>query len=159
MPLESSPETPVMTAWPTIGEFVAGRIVGRLSSLGLGWHIFTLGHVFALATIPLTLCVWAWKFMPVVCRRYALTDRRIIVQKGLSAVEGPSIRLDAFDAIDVRVLPGQEWLHAGDLIFRRNGEEVFRLAGVSRPEVFRRVCLKARTAEVSVRRVIEEQAA
>ena len=148
MTLETAPEMPVMTTWPTIGEFAAGRLVGRLSAIDLGWHIFTLGHLLALATIPLTLAVWAWKFMPVVCRRYALTNRRIVVQKGLSPVEGPSIRLDGFDAIDVRVLSGQDWLHAGDLIFRRNGEEVFRLAGVSRPEVFRRLCLKARAAEV-----------
>jgi hypothetical protein len=33
----------------------------------------------------------------------------------------------------VELLPGQEWLRAGELIFRRHGNEVFRLSGVSRP--------------------------
>ena len=63
-----------------------------------------------------------------------------------------------FDAIDVEILPGQEWLHAGELVFRRQGAEVFRLSGVSRPEPFRQACLEAQTAMVSVRDVLQNQA-
>ena len=144
-------ESPVMTVWPTIAATAAGRWVGRLCALRLGYGFFTLGKLMAPATIPLSLAVFGWQLMPWVCRRYALTSRRILIQKGLSAAEGPWLDLDGFDAVEVLVLPGQAWLHAGDLVFRRGPEEVFRLAGVSRPEVFRQVCLKVQTALQSFR--------
>jgi hypothetical protein len=45
------------------------------------------------------------------------------------------------------------------LVFRHQGREVFRLAGVSRPEVFRQVCLKAQRAMLSFQGILAEQAA
>jgi hypothetical protein len=156
---ESVPrESPLMTAWPTIGATAAGRLVGRLSGLSLGYGFFTLGKLMALATIPLSLAVFCWQLMPYICRRYALTSRRIIVQKGLQAVEGQSIGLDEFDEIAIEIRPGQDWLHAGDVVFQQAGREVLRLSGVSRPEIFRQVCLKARTAMVSFGSLHQAQA-
>jgi hypothetical protein len=152
-------ETPITTIWPTIAATSAGRLVGRLCAIQLGSGFFTVGKLMALTTIPLSLAVFGWQLMPFICRRYLLTNRRVIVQKGLQPAEERAIGLDEFDAIEVAVLPGQDWLHAGELVFRRNGAEVFRLSGVSRPEVFRQVCLKARTALVSVREVLLAQAA
>ena len=151
-------EATIMTVWPTIGATVVGRWVGRLSGLKLGFGFFTLGKLAALATIPLSLAVFCWQLLPGVCRRYKLTSRRIVIQKGLAALVNHGIGLDEFDAVEVLVLPGQDWLSCGELVFRRDGSEVFRLCGVSRPEVFRQLCLKARTALVSFRRVIHEQA-
>jgi hypothetical protein len=58
----------------------------------------------------------------------------------------------------VKILPGQDWLHAGDLVFRRGGLEVLCLAGVPRPEILRRMFETARTALVSVREVAQRQA-
>ena len=158
MPSELA-EVTCKVVWPTIGATQPGRWVGRLAAvrLGLG-EFFTLGKLLALATIPVSVAVFAWQLMPFVCRRYTLTNRRIIVRKGLRAVDGPWIGLDEFEAIDVEVLPGQQWLHAGDLVFRRGDREILRLSGVSRPEAFRRVCLTAQTALVSVRAVVTQQA-
>jgi len=64
-----------------------------------------------------------------------------------------------FDVIDVEVLGGQAWLHCGELIFRRDGQEVFRLAGVGRPDVARQACLKVRTAMVATQEVLSQQLA
>jgi len=153
-------EVTCKVVWPTIGATGVGRLVGRLAAVRLGWGgFFTLGKLLAVATLPLSLAVFGWQLLPVVCRRYALTNRRIIIRKGLVAVDQRWIGLDEFDAIDVEILPGQDWLHAGDLIFRRGGLEVLRLAGVPRPEILRRVCETARTALVSVREVAQRQAA
>jgi len=152
-------ETAVMTVWPSIGSMPLGRWVGRQAGNRLGYGFFTLGKLLALLTIPVTLGVYFWRLMPRVCRRYALTDRRLIVRHGLTAKDGPSIGLDEFETTEVDVLPGQEWLHAGDLIFKRDGKEVFRLSGVSRPAAFSHVCLKARNALVRGRQVCQEQAA
>ena len=69
------------------------------------------------------------------------------------------IGLDEFDSVEVEILPGQEWLHAGELVFKHVGNEVFRLSGVPRPVIFQHVCQTARTALLSVREVVERQAA
>jgi hypothetical protein len=153
-------EVTCKVVWPTIGATAAGRLVGRLADVRFGvGRFFTLGKLLALATIPISLAVFAWQLMPYVCRRYAVTNRRIIIRKGLRPVDERWIDLDEFDAIDVEVLPGQQWLHAGDLVFRHGGQEVLRLAGVSRPEIFRQVCQTARDALLSVRAVVQQQAA
>ena len=152
-----SVETPIMTVWPTIGATAAGNLVGRLSGLRLGYGFFTLGKLFALATIPIALIVFCWQLLPLVCRRYALTNRRVLIQKGLSASDGPFVALDEFDEIAVVVLPGQEWLRAGEVIFQRGGTEVLRLSGVSRPEIFRQTCLKVKRSLLSVQQVRQQQ--
>jgi len=135
--------------------------VGRLCAVkfGIGPYL-TLGKLLALATIPLTLCIFFWQLLPGVCRRYWLTNRRIVVQKGLGRlVEESAIGLDQFDAIQIEVLPGQSWLRAGEVLFLRDGKGLLRLSGVPRPEVFRQMCLKARTALLSVGEVLRQQAA
>jgi hypothetical protein len=144
-------EVTCKVVWPTIGATRAGRLVGRLADVrwGLG-KFFTLGKLLALATIPISLAVFAWQLMPRVCRRYAMTNRRIIIRKGLMPLDERWIGLDEFDAVDLEILPGQQWLHAGDLIFKRSGVEVLRLPGVPRPDIFRQVCLTARKALVRV---------
>jgi hypothetical protein len=151
-------EVPAMTVWPTIGAVRAGRWVGRLAAMPQGIRPLTLGTFLAAATIPVSLAVFAWQFMPFVCIRYTLTNRRLIVRRGLRAVDGQWIGLDEFDAIDVEILPGQQWLHCGEVVFKRAGKEVLRFSGVSRPAVFRQVCLKARNAVVSIREVLDRQA-
>jgi len=124
--------------------------------LGLG-SFFTLGKLLALATIPLSLGVFVWQLLPFVYRRYRITSRRIVIDKGLRLAEEVGIGLDEFDDIDIVVLPGQDWLRAAELIFCRDGVEVFRLSGVSQPIALRRVCLKVRSALLGIRQVLEEQ--
>ncbi len=152
-------EVTSMTIWPTIGRYNLGRTVGKLSNNQTGWGFFTLGKVMAAATIPISLVFFAWRLLPFVARRYTLTNQRVVVQKGLSKTDGKSIGLDDFDAIEIRVTPGQEFFHSGDVVFKRGSEEVLLLSGVSRPEPFRQVCLKAQTALRSVREVLEQQTA
>lgn len=153
-------EVTCRVVWPTIGATRAGRLVGQAAAVRLGWgDFFTLGKILALATIPIALAVYAWQLMPCVCRRYALSNRRVIVRKGLMPVDEHWIGLDEFDTVEVEVLPGQQWLHAGEIIFKRAGNEILRLSGVSRPEVFQHICQTAQTALVSVRNVVQQQLA
>jgi len=159
MPSELT-EVTCKVVWPTIGATRAGRFVGRSAAVRLGWgEFFTLGKLLALATIPIALAVFAWQLMPCVCRRYALSNRRIIVRKGLMPVDEHWIGLDEFDTVEVEILPGQEWLHAGEIVFKRAGNEILRLSGVPRPEIFQHVCQTAKTALTSVRNVIRQQMA
>jgi hypothetical protein len=88
-----------------------------------------------------------------------VTNRRIIVERGLQAKEEKSVDLDRFDAIDIDVDLGQEWYDAADLVFRQGDIETFRLEGVSRPAAFRQVCLKSHQAYVGVREALGREAA
>ncbi len=166
-------EALIMTVWPSIGAMPLGRLLGRLYQIPWGFSVFTVGHLIALLSIPLAILLVLGRFLngmltdvevlglgklaqavipqDMIIRRYTLTNRRIVVQRGLKATAESWVELDRFDTIDVEVLPGQEWYPAGNLIFRRGQIETFRLDGVSRPETFRQTCLKARAGYVGVK--------
>jgi len=151
-------EVTIMTVWPSMAGTGMGRLIGRLCGIqaGLG-NILTVGNLLALALIPLALALFFRNLAPWNCRRYRLTNRRVLVDQGLHATPERFLDLDNFDTVEVVVLPGQEWFPAGDLIFRRGPLETLRLAGVLRPEPFRQTCLKAHRAFVAVKRTMAEQ--
>ena len=99
---------------------------------------------------PFFLPPYFLMLLPWSCRRYRLTNRRVVVDRGLRGAEERSVALDRFDTVEVVVLPGQEWYHAGDLVFRLGPVETFRLSGVPRPETFRQTCLKAHISYVGI---------
>lgn len=144
------------TVWPTIGATPLGRLVGKMAGNRTGMGFFTLGKVLAILAIPAALAAYAWKVLPPGVRRYRLTNRRIVIQKGLRPRDDLSVGLGEFDAINVVVLPGQEFL-AGELVFRRDGREVFRLSAVRSPHVLREVCIEARMAFTAVQEVLDRQ--
>ena len=153
-------EVTIMTVWPSVGGTPLGRALGRLFMIRAGfWHIFTVGNLLALAAIPLAIPLYFVKFAPWDCRRFRLTNRRVIIEKGLQAAAERSLPLDQFDAVDVNILPGQAWYPCGELVFRNGKVETLRLSGVSRPETFRRTCLKAQLSHVGVQRALEAEAA
>jgi hypothetical protein len=63
---------------------------------------------------------------------------------------------DAYDAIDVEILPGQAWYDAGDLVFRRNGEGILRLVAVASPAIFRRTVWEARQSYLQLLPLLDE---
>lgn len=137
-------EVTVMTVFPTLGAYAAGRLIGRLCAIRAGFGFFTLGKLFALLLIPVAIGLYVYSLLPAVITRYRLTNRRLVVQKGMRPVDQRWVDFDRFDSIEVDVLRGQEWYPAGELIFRNGQVETFRLSGVSRPETFRHTCLAAR---------------
>ncbi len=152
-------EVTVMTVFPSMGATPFGRLIGRLCGLQIGLgKFFTLGKLFALLLIPVALVYFFWRLSPWACRRYRITNRRVVVHRWLTSQEVASIGLDGFDAIDVEVLPGQEWFPCGNLIFRRGPVLVFELEGVREPEVFRQACLKAARGYQAVQQVRQQQA-
>jgi hypothetical protein len=153
-----SSEVTIMTVWPTLGASNLGRTLGKLYAIKAGPWIFTVGNLIALCSIPIALPLFFWMLSPWATQRYRLTNRRLVVQRGLKAIDERWVELDRFDSIEVVVLPGQEWYHAGDLVFRNGPVETMRLPGVSRPETFRQTCLKARHSFVGVKKILQHQA-
>jgi hypothetical protein len=160
-------EVTVMSVWPSISAGSLGRVLGRMYDFDAGFRLFgvpiTIGRMIALLSIPIVLVLYFNKIVPRIpfvvfgwsnpaCRRYRLTNRRVVVDNPFTKLEEKGISLDRFDSIEVDQLPGQRWYKAGDLIFKNGPVETFRLAGVSRPETFRHTCLKAQLSYAGVQK-------
>lgn len=158
-------ETTIMTVWPSIAATPVGRALGRWYESEAGITVLgvpiTVGRILALMSIPLALVVFFHMLVPRLplvvfgwpnpsCRRYRLTNRRVVVEQAFGGGEQQSVSLDRFDSISVDVLPGQAWYPAADLVFRQGAVETLRLSGVPHPGGFRHTCLKAHQAFVGV---------
>ncbi len=120
-----------------------GPFFRRQYGIKAGLGLLTVGNLIALASIPLMLNLFFMMLDPFRGRRYRLTNRRVIIERGVRGTPELWVDLDNIEKIEVVVQPGQEWYPAGDLIFSRGQVETFRLLGVSRPETFRQTILKA----------------
>lgn len=158
-------EVTIMTVWPSLAATAYGRWWGRRFENNLGITLFglpiTIGRILALLSIPFILPIYVHTLIPRLpfvifgwpnasCRRYRLTNKRVVVEQAFGGGEQQCVSLDRFDSIEIDVLPGQEWYPAGDLIFRKGPIETFRLSGVPHPEAFRQTCLKASNGFVGV---------
>ena len=151
-------EMEVRTVWPSIAMYRSGAWLGTL--FAIRWpniYFFRLGYLMAALAIPHALLLYFLRVSPSKAIRYMLTNRRVQIRRGLTGVVERSIDLDAFDDIAIEEKSGYAWYHAGDLVFRKQGLEVFRLAAVVRPDVFRHTCLATRQALVEVRAVRQAQ--
>ena len=156
-------EVTVMMTWPSvagmgIGPIPMGRIMGQLFNIQAGAYIFTVGNLLALLMAPLGIVLYFQRIGPLVAQRYRVTNRRIVVERGLSAQEEKAIELDRFDNIEIEVLDGYEWFDAGDLVFKSGEIEKFRLVAVPRPKSFHSVCEKARMGYVGVQKALHQVA-
>jgi hypothetical protein len=152
-------EATVIVVWPANSVYGFGRFLGRLYACDLGVYIFRVGNVLALLSSPLAAVLALAKVAPGIGIRYRLTNRRLLVERGVSGRCERTLDLDRFNQIDVDVRPGQSWYHSGDLIFRLDQMETFRIAAVSRPEAFRQICLKSHLAHVGVSKARRAEAA
>jgi hypothetical protein len=151
-------ETTIMTVWPSNAMFGVGRFLGGLYALRFpDIYFLRIGNLIALLSIPIALVLFFMRVAPFIGQRYTLTNRRVVVYKGLLIAEERAVALDRFDRVEIDVLPGQAWYDAGDLIFRLGNTETFRLAGVSRPEAFRSQIVKAHMAYVGVKKALERE--
>jgi len=143
-------EATVMTVWPSVASTTLGRSLGRIYRIREGFGPVSIGRLALLATIPIGLMLYFSMRLPWAITRYRLTNRRVMIERGINPKVEQYVDLDRFDAIDLVVSHGQEWYAAGDLVFRRGPIETLRLSGVSRPESFRQTCLKVRQSYVTV---------
>lgn len=143
-------ETTVMTVWPSVASTSLGKMLGRLFRIKDGFGPVSVGRLALLACTPIGLMLYLSLRLPWAIQRYRLTNRRVIVERGVNARIQQFVDFDKFDSIELVVEPGQEWYAAGDLVFRKGAVETFRLPGVSRPESFRQTCLKVQQSYRSV---------
>ncbi|MDZ4782333.1 MAG: PH domain-containing protein [Planctomycetia bacterium] len=147
-------EVGIATVWPSIAVTALGRWLGRRfeNNTVIGPLHLSIGRVWVLMSIPLALKLYFFNLLPFRCRRYRLTNRRVIIQKGLAGVDERWCLLGDFDEIQIVVQPGQSWYRCGDMVFTKGKVESLRLAAVPHPESFRSTCLKAQRSYTSVKK-------
>jgi hypothetical protein len=128
-------EAMIREAWPTVLEANAG-----LSQLA-----YKLTRTVILAPLGwlLLLPLFAKRLMPIVSKRYTLTNRRLMIQKGLKPQPIQEIPLSDID--DVRLDPASyhSFYVAGNLEVLSQGKVVMTLVGVPEPEGFRHAIINA----------------
>jgi hypothetical protein len=128
-------EARIREAWPTLAGVMppvarlGGGLVRSVILLPLGWLM--LAPLFGL------------KFAPLVCRRYTLTNRRLMIQRGWRPHPVQEVELKEID--EVRLVPdsADSFSFSATLEVLSDGKVVLRLPGVPEPEGFRLAVLNA----------------
>jgi hypothetical protein len=86
------------------------------------------------------------KILPFIAKRYTLTNRRLMIRRGLKPT--PSREVALADIEDVRIEEGSisSFYRTGTLEVVSKGQVAMRLRAVKDPETFRRAVLNAKTA-------------
>jgi hypothetical protein len=104
-----------------------------------------LMHTIVLAPVGWLLLSWFYfrKILPFFARRYTLTNRRLMIRRGLKPK--PAWQIDLADIEDVRPEPGSSshFYRSGTLEIVSRGQVVLRLRGVPEAEGFRRTIINA----------------
>jgi hypothetical protein len=128
-------EAPIRECWPSMPGIqpalarLARTCIRTVFLAPLGW----------LALAPL----FALKFAPVICRRYTLTNRRLMIQKGWKPTPFQEVALA--DVEDVRIVDDtyDEFYLSADLEVVAGGKVALTLPAVPEPEGFRHAVVNA----------------
>jgi hypothetical protein len=127
----------IREAWPTVLGISAG--VARLAKALM--RSYVLAPLGFLVLAPL----FARKFAPFICKRYTLTNRRLMIQRGLKPAPAPAQQVPLEDIDEVRIDPASvdPFYLSGTLQIVSKGQVVLTLPGVPEPEGFRQAILNA----------------
>ena len=147
--VSSQMENVVMTVYPSIAAWGAGRIIGVLSDLiPLKLGSVKLSHLL-IAPLLAPVAALLYFVQKVIGARYLLTNRSIQSWAAIGERMNGQVPLTEIERIDVERHAGQAFFHAGDLLIRNAaGDVLLRLEGVVRPDVFRQIILEARDARL-----------
>jgi hypothetical protein len=123
---------------------------------GLGKKISELGAKLArtVVLLPIGLLVAAagWmimapayfgKVLPFLAKRYTLTNRRLMIRRGLKAKPSHEVALADIDEVTIHKDANSEFFMAGNLEIISKGQVALRLPGVPGPEAFRHAIINA----------------
>jgi hypothetical protein len=128
-------EAMIREVWPSIMDVSSGmallsaKLIRSIFLAPLGWMLNGL--------------LFGKKLAPGICRRYTLTNRRLMIRKGWKPAPVQEVALKDID--DVRLVADSydAFYRAGDLQVLSGGKEVLKLTGVPEPESFRHAIINA----------------
>ena len=128
-------EAIIRVAWPSVASMPAVAGLGRMLILSialapLGWFLM--------------LPFYFRKILPFVGTRYTLTNRRLMVQRGLRAkTASQEVALADIDDVVIHKDANSYFFRSGNLEIVSKGQVRMKLAGVPEPEAFRHAILNA----------------
>jgi hypothetical protein len=127
-------EATIRVAWPALSAYPAVAGLGR-------WLICSI--VLAPLGWVLMLPFYFFKILPFRARRYALTNRRVMIQRGLKPQMTQEVVLADID--DVRIVRDANsiFFRSGDLEIISKGNVKLRLPGVPEPDSFKHAIINA----------------
>jgi hypothetical protein len=165
MAQETVPQTTVPTPAPRgVRQAIAGVTPPQISEarireewptvLGINPAVATLSRklVKTVLLAPLgwllLLPIFGLKLSPFLCRRYTLTNRRLMIRRGWKPAPVQEIALADIDEVRLDPASIDSFYLAGTLEIVSRGQVVMRLPGTPEPEGFRQAIINAYTAWV-----------
>jgi hypothetical protein len=132
-------EAKIREAWPSVAAFPAVATLGRklmqtIVLAPLGWLVLIVPYFL--------------KVLPGFARRYTLTNRRLMIRRGLKAIPSHEVPLAEIEDVRIREDHNTPFFRAATLEILSKGRVVLTLPGVPGPEAFRHAILNAAQAWV-----------
>ena len=126
-----APETAealIREAWPSVAAYPAIASFGRFCIQSyvlapLGWFLM--------------LPVYFLKILPFVATRYTLTNRRVMIRRGLLPVAAHEVALAQIDQVNLMADSNSDFYRSATLEIISGGKVLLALKGVPEPEGFR----------------------
>ncbi|HZY87247.1 MAG TPA: PH domain-containing protein [Gemmataceae bacterium] len=128
-------EAQVREAWPTVLEAQSG--LARLA------HTLIKTIVLAPLGWLLLLPLFGKRLLPFLSKRYTLTNRRLMVQRGLKPSPAQEVALSDIDEVRLVEDSFDRFYLSGTLEIISKGQVVMTLTGVPEPEGFRHAVVNA----------------
>jgi uncharacterized membrane protein YdbT with pleckstrin-like domain len=127
----------IREVWPCVTTIPAAAALGK-----------TLIRSIILAPLGwlLLLPIYFMKILPFVAKRYTLTNRRLMIQRGLKPKPSHEVALSEFDDAQIVESTIDTFFRSATLSILSSGKVILQLPGVPDPESVRHAILDARTA-------------
>jgi hypothetical protein len=133
----TAPETGeaiIRQVWPSVARFPPVAGLGR---------ILTRSIIGAPVAWLMMAPFYFVKILPGVATRYTLTNRRLMIQRGLMPKATKELELAAIQGVRVKRDGNSDFYRAGDLEILSQNQVVLILPGVPEPESFRHAIVNA----------------
>jgi hypothetical protein len=127
-------EAVIRTAWPAVTTAAPVAALGKAMM-----RTIVLAPVAWMMLAPF----YFKKILPFVAKRYTLTNRRLMIQRGLKPKPSREVLLAEIDEVRIPPESVDKFYRAGTLEIVSKGEVRMRLRGVPEPEAFRHAVLNA----------------
>ena len=133
-------EAKIRTIWPSVT--ASSKAIASIGKMLIGTKFLAPAGWLLMAPL------YFKKILPIVGRKYTLTNRRVVVQKGWKSTDGDQIELKDIDEIRLDVDSYDDFFRSGTLEFYSGGSLKLKLEGVPEPQTFRQAILSAMMASV-----------
>jgi uncharacterized membrane protein YdbT with pleckstrin-like domain len=130
-------ERTIREVWPSVTNIPAAAALGKMLIRSiilapLGWMLL--------------LPIYFMKILPFIAKRYTLTNRRLMIQRGLKPKPSHEVALGEFDDVQIVESTIDTFYRSATLNILSGGKLVLQLPGTPDPESFRHAILDARIA-------------